>query len=481
MHTLLKCIATLLLITGIFHASEKEAKRPNVIFIFPDQLRNCSLGFMNEEPVQTPNLDKFAKESVVFTQAISNFPVCSPYRAIMLSGLYPNKTGIKTNMNSRSHPLELSVDTICWSDVLAQNGYDLAYFGKYHLDTPHEPYIKTPNNEGKVKWNEWTPPARRHGFKHWVAYGTYDAHLKPMYWQTNDQRDDWKFVNEWGPTYEVNRAIEYLENKNGELRDNEKPFGMVISMNPPHSGYNHVPQKYRDIYKDFTDEQVLVRKNIPPAGTPMGDSYRKNIRDYYACITGVDYEFGRLLAYLEEKGLAENTLIIFSSDHGDCLGANNVLTKNELYEEAVNVPFIVRYPAQIKNAFKTDYLTSVPDIFPTIMEFTGNKNNAPKNLDGDSLVELLTTGKPVTTPDAQLIKRYAVCGATLLVGARDQRYTYAEQFDKAGQLHKFLFDRESDKFQLNNLAGKTEHAELEKTMHTKMKNLQTKYNEESAE
>ena len=171
---------------------------PNLVIVFPDQMRGQTMGFLNEDPVVTPCLDKFAAESLVLTQAVSNYPVCSPFRAMLMTGMYSHSNRVVENCNSNTAPFgcELPESARCWSDVLKDKGYDLAYIGKWHLDSPHEPYIDCKNNEGPRKWNEWCPPSRRHGFNNWYAYGTYDYHMNPMYWSTGAGREEFNFVEQ---------------------------------------------------------------------------------------------------------------------------------------------------------------------------------------------------------------------------------------------------------------------------------------------
>ena len=150
---------------------------------------------------------------------VSNYPVCSPARAMLMSGQYPIKNKVYSNVNSSSAPfgVELQDDAVCWSDVLKANGYFNGYIGKWHLDSPYEPYIPTSNNF-PIAWNEWTSPDKRHGFDYWYAYGTYDEHDKPMYWDTNDKRDEFKYVNQWGPIHEADKALTYFKNEGGKVR-----------------------------------------------------------------------------------------------------------------------------------------------------------------------------------------------------------------------------------------------------------------------
>lgn len=179
---------------------ESKPSRPNLVFIMADQFRGDAMGCMEKEPVQTPNLDRLASEGILFTDAVSSYPVSSPARAMLMTGMYPAANGVTGNCNSQNTPygVELSKEAVCWSDVLKEEGYRTAYIGKWHLDAPYRPYVDTYNNKGEVAWDEWCPPERRHGFDKWIAYGTYDNHLKPMYWDTKSGREEFYYVNQWG-------------------------------------------------------------------------------------------------------------------------------------------------------------------------------------------------------------------------------------------------------------------------------------------
>ena len=142
---------------------------PNLLFVFPDQMRGQAMGFLNEEPVQTPKLDQFAAQGLVLNNASATYPVCSPFRAMLMTGKYPHANKVIGNCTSKTAPLsvQLQENDQCWSDILNDMEYSLGYIGKWHLDSPHEPYINCRNNEGEIKWNEWCPPNRRHGFDFW--------------------------------------------------------------------------------------------------------------------------------------------------------------------------------------------------------------------------------------------------------------------------------------------------------------------------
>ena len=173
-----------------------------------------------------------------------------------------------------------------------------------------------------------------------------------MYWDTTAPRDSFYYVNQWGPAYEADKAIEYIQTQ----KENKHPFALVVSMNPPHTGYELVPDKYKALYKDIDVEALCAhRPDIPAKGTEMGNYFRNNIRNYYACITGVDEQVGRIIETLKSNGLFENTIIVFTSDHGICMGAHNNAGKDIFYEESMRIPMIISWPAKIKPR-KDDHL-----------------------------------------------------------------------------------------------------------------------------
>lgn len=433
------------------HAQQK----PNLVIILVDQWKGQALGFQKKEPVVTPNLDELSKKGLVLQQMVSNYPVCSPARAMLMTGKYPLKNKVYSNVNSSSAPfgIELPQDIVCWSDVLKSNGYFNGYIGKWHLDSPHEPYIPTSNNTGKVAWNEWTPPAKRHGFDYWYAYGTYDVHNRPMYWDTKATRDSFHYVDEWGPVHETKKALAFFSNEGGSYRERNKPFSLVISMNPPHSEYKTVPDKYYNIYKNTPIDSLLKDPNIPPAGTPMGDFYRDNIKYYYANITGVDEQVGILLQGLKDYKLDDNTIVVFTADHGNCLGKHDEVSKNNIYEESLNIPFIIYWKGHIIPRIDNQFLGSIPDLYPTFLELLGLKKLIPDDLDGVSYAKYFKNGKG-KIPAIQYIMGNIVSNAVKINsgfrGVRTKRYKLA--YVKTGRkTESFLFDMSKDPFELNNI------------------------------
>lgn len=443
---------------------------PNLVFIMADQYRGDALGCIGKEPVKTPCLDRLAAEGVNFTNAVSSYPVSSPARAMLMTGMYPMHNQVTGNCNSETAPygVELPRDARCWSDVLKDKGYRMGYIGKWHLDAPYQPYVDTHNNRGKIAWNEWCPPQRRHGFDQWIAYGTYDNHLKPMYWDTTAPRDSFYYVDQWGPAYEADKAIEYINAQKGK-----QPFALVVSMNPPHTGYELVPDRYKEMYKDLDVEAICAgRPNLPAKGTKTGDFFRKSIRDYYACITGVDENVGRIVDALKQNGLFDNTVVVFTSDHGDVMGVHEHIGKNIYYEEAMRIPMIISWPRKIQPRRDNRLMIGFADLYPSLLSLMGFRRDIPASVQTYDLSEEILTGQ--TGKDIAQPYYYVQFDnhATGYRGLRTQTYTYVVHATDGKVDDIILFDRAKDPYQMNNIAGR--HPELLSRLGKQLKEWLTK-------
>lgn len=435
--------------SNILHSQDRK---PNLLFIMADQWRGNALGQYGSEPVQVPHLEELASDGIIFKNAISNYPVSSPARAILMTGQYPTKNRVTSNCNSENTPydVEMEEDAICWSDILAQQGYSTAYIGKWHLDAPYEPYVNTSNNKGKVAWNEWCPPERRHGFAHWIAYGTYDNHLKPMYWKTTDNRDDFSYVNQWGPEFEADQAINFINNTGLALRNPENPFAMMVSMNPPHTGYNLVPDKYKKIYASINTDSLVLPPNLPENQKTF---YKSSILDYYACMTGVDEQIGRIIDALKQSGQYENTIIVFTSDHGDAMGMHNTIGKNTCYEESMHIPLIISWPKKLRARVENQLMISVSDMYPTLLTLMGFEEKIPDQ------VETFNHAKSILNPKLQkeIVQPYYLVNvknnAEGKRGLRSNRYTFCINAENGVITGIELYDRKIDPFQMTNIAN----------------------------
>lgn len=469
-----------LTIPGCNTAQEKEEHSPNILYIFPDQFRNHAMGFWEEDgfkeqvrfqadPVHTPHLNTFARESMVLTSAMSNCPLSSPHRGILLTGMYPHRSGVPLNCNSTRPFSSLREDAECISDVFSKAGYDCGYFGKLHVDfpTPNDPespgqYVE----ERRPAWDAYTPESRRHGFNYWYSYGTFDEHKTPHYWDTDGRRHE---IKEWSPLHEAKEVISYLKNERGE-RDSKKPFFVMVSMNPPHSPYQSLDdcmEEDYNLYKDIPLNQLLVRPN---ADATMEKA--KCTPYYFASVTGVDRAFGMILNSLKELGLDKNTIVVFTSDHGEtmCSQATDD-PKNSPYAESMNVPFLVRYPGKIPPAVD-DLLLSSPDIMPTLLGLAGLGDKIPTEVQGENYAPLFLGEKNSVKRPASALYFQNLDGekeSNGLVqnyfpsarGIKTARHTLALYIDRnTHQITRtLLFDDEKDPYQLTNLLP-ADHPEL---------------------
>lgn len=455
-------------------AGEQVTQHPNIIYVFPDQMRNAAMGFWNEpefdgkvnfkaDPVYTPNLNNFAKESLVLSSVQSNCPLSSPHRGMLLTGMYPNRSGVPLNCNSNRPVSSLRDDVECVSDVFSQAGYDCAYFGKLHADfpTPNDPeHLGEYVEEQRPVWDAYTPEEKRHGFNYWYSYGTYDVHKHPHYWDTDGKRHD---IDEWSPKHEAEMVISYLKNAANQ-RDASKPFFIMVGMNPPHSPYRSLEDCLVEDYARYKDkplDSLLVRPN---ADKTM-EKAKASARFYFSSVTGVDRQFGRILATLKELGMDKNTIVVFSSDHGETMCSQGTDDpKNSPYSEAMNVPFIVRYPGKIKPRVD-NLLMSSPDIMPTLLGLCGLNDSIPQTVQGRDYSTLFYDGNAkVTRPDAALyiqnldgekdenglVQSYFPSSR----GIKTAQYTLAFFIDKKTQKLKktLFFDDVKDPYQMNNLS-----------------------------
>lgn len=432
----------------------------NLLFIFADQWRGSAIGYAHEDPVETPNMDAFCEESVYCDHVFSTFPLCSPHRASLLTGKYPLSLGFFTNCKT-GLSMRLGDEETGIGEVLKQSGYQTAYIGKWHLDEPEINYDENPVSGAKA-WDAFTPPGiRRHGFEYWYSYGTWDEHLHPHYWKNDPEMIS---VHQWSVEHETEKAMEYLR----EAKQTDSPFALYLSWNPPHSPYDQVPEKYYDIYKD---KKLPLRANVCPDQihhhtgevVPYGEAgLLEATREYYAAVSGLDDQFGRLLCFLKEEGLYEDTVIVLSSDHGDMMGSHGLMGKHVWYEESIRIPCIFRIPG-IEGKVCSTCMAS-QDMMPTVLGLLGIP--VPGEVEGEDCSLYLTEAQE--DPDrvsficaapgsAGLIKKFRGHGLNPAHygwrGIRTQDYTYVMElgYDIPAVKQRHLYHTKADRFQMHPL------------------------------
>lgn len=434
----------------------RSNKRPNLLFVFADQFRKQAVGFMNEDPVITSNFDKFAEEGMAFTNAVSSVPICTPFRAMLMTGRYPLTTGMVSNCMPGTD-LEMKEDEVCFGDILKANGYSTGYIGKWHLEIPSLNKAKNPPDGAKDSWDGWTPPgARRHGFDFWYAYNSNSMHFEPNYWKEGPQRID---VRQWSVEHETDVAIDFIRN-----RPKDRPFALFMSWNPPHNPYV-APEKYKSRYKG---KKLTDRPNVK-----VSKKYEKSHMPYCAAVSSCDDSFGRLLRELDELGLADNTIVVFTSDHGEMMGSHGRFAKSVWYDESIGIPFMIRWPGKIAPR-RADFPFAVYDFMPTLLGLM--RLPIPDTVEAADYSDLLL-GKSDKEPTSAFIASYGNPGRLLAVGQepsqwalaaeeirkkgidwrtvgyrglRTRRYTYVVNRGREGKNQvRLLYDNEKDPYQLN--------------------------------
>ncbi len=437
--------------------------KPNIVYVVPDEFRQSSMGFLGRDPVITPNIDRFAQEGLVLENAVSSFPVCSPYRGQLFTGLYPYSNGVIGNCNTSTAAFGVNLprNRTCLSDIFSEAGYDCGYIGKWHLEAPDPadyPYLEPMREDGKV-WDAYTAPEHRHGFNFWHSYGCNDQHFAPHYWHNEAKAEEVQYPHEWSPIHEADVAVEYIENASGTLRDNSKPFMLFWAPNPPHMPFDQVPQKYKDLYNDQSADTLLTSPNklqnpipeeIPEEARKKADGYRRiaqnNVQNYFAAVSGIDEQFGRILDAIDRAGLKENTIVIFTSDHGEMMGSHSLMYKGLWYDECYKVPFIIRYPGKI-TAGAQDFFLNPPDIMPTLLDLCGMGDKIPNDLEGHSMAAALLGGDASNGEEGYYIN----CGVNAR-GLRTKDYAFAVVRNRHEKERYVLYDMQKDPYQMCNIA-----------------------------
>lgn len=399
--------------------------QPNVVVLFPDQLRALSLPMFGEQQIETPNIDRLAADSLVLENAISNCPVCTPARAMLLTGRYPQTTGHLINTTRTRHS-EISI-----GDAFGRAGYKTAWVGKWHLHTGLWPAL-----DRMPQHPDWVPEGRdRLGFDYWRAY---NQHM--VYFDGFVHKDDWNYERWEG--YEtdglLNYGFEFMDNAGAD------PFLLFLSPHPPH----YTPFKFApDHCYERLPKTLQLPANVPEhLQSASLDMYRH----YLAMILAVDDMLGRLLDYLELNGLADNTIVLFASDHGTQGGGQGVnpWSKKNPYENSIRIPALLRYPGVIEPGV-SQRMTSMVDFFPTLCGLAGIP--VPRSIEG---TDLSGQWAHSAADDSAFIMNFSKWFDWFQNGAewrgvRTQQYTYAQWL--SGKVE--LYDLYEDPLQMHNLAG----------------------------
>ncbi|MCA9039423.1 MAG: sulfatase [Planctomycetaceae bacterium] len=464
MHHLLPLI---LLLTTIPHL--RAADQPNVLFLICDDL-NCDIGCYGHPLVQTPNIDKLAARGVRFERAYCQYPLCGPSRASFMTGLYPDQTGIRGNSIFLRETLP---DVQSLSQLFRRNGYYATRIGKiYHYNVPK--HIGTGGHDDPYSWDRTINPVGRDvEEEHLITSLRKGSFGGTLSWLAADGTDD-----EQTDGIAAEEAVQLLE----QYGENNKRFYLAVGLYRPHTPFV-APKKYFDMYplEDIVIPEVPegyletipepARKSIRRKQENIDleqEIARQVIQAYYASITFADAQLGHILDALDANGLTENTIILFTSDHGYHMGEHGHYQKTTLFENAARVPLIIAGPGVSAKGEVSTAPAEMVDFYPTLAELAGLE--APDYVKGVSLAPALRDISAL--PRDSALTQYAN-GYSLRTG----RYRYTE-WGAGGASGRELYDHQHDPQEMNNLANGDEHRstmdELAEMLHERISHANSK-------
>ena len=413
-------------------ACETQQKKPNLIFVFADQWRAQDIGYMGNKEVRTPSLDKLSEKSINFSNAVSTCPVCSPYRASLLTGQYVLTHGIFYN----DKPLREDITSI--ARVYSNAGYSTAYIGKWHVD-----------GHGRTAF---IPTERRQGFEFWRVMECTHDYNNSQYYGDKDSLLTWDGYDAIAQTRE---AIKYIDKQN-----KKRPFILFLSWGSPHDPYDTAPEKYRQMFSD--PDKLTLRPNVPEE---FQDIARKNLSGYYAHIAALDDCIKEILDAIDRNKIDDNTIFVFTSDHGDMLYSHGLKWKQMPWDESIRVPFLLRYPDKLGEEKRIiDIPIGTPDIMPTLLGLSGIK--IPESVEGNDFSPYLFNRNAIQDSVALIMCPVPFHTWNYLKGGREYRgirtpgFTYVE--DLTGPW--LFFDNKKDPFQMKNLVNRSESTEMQQKL-----------------
>lgn len=454
-------LLAILSLWGIWSQATHAADRPNVLFLISDDLNN-SLGCYGHPLTQTPNLDRLAARGVRFDRAYCQFPLCGPSRNSMLTGLYPNSTGILANA-------QIFRQTISTHHSLPQAfrlaGYFAGRIGKlYHYNVPKS--IGTNGHDDPGSWELELNPAGCDRLEEEprifsLTPGQFGGTLS---WYASPKSD--QYHTDGLMAADAEWVLERC------ARQKDRPFFLAVGFYRPHTPYVS-PKPYFDRYpveampvvqgvkEDQADLPAAALGSYKKEQDKLTDDLRRQcVQAYYASTTFMDAQVGRVLDVLERTGLAENTIVVFTSDHGYHLGEHGLWQKMSLFEQSTRVPLIIAGPGVKAQGRVAKAPVGLIDVYPTLAELCRVKT--PENLQGQSLVPMLTD--PDATGRGWALSQVTRGGGKKQGGRffgyslRSPRWRYTEWAD--GAQGRELYDHDNDPRELTNLADDPAHAEI---------------------
>lgn len=443
------------------------ASKPDVLVIMTDQWSPRYVSWDNPQ-VRTPNLDSIAREGMVFDACYACSPICMPSRISLITGLYPHDHGhaVWGNVSGYAAPVE----SVTMFHDIQQAGYTMAQIGKLHWvsGTNWQKYAKTIDEYQHTLGLDTvingagppdSPKEKSAYCQHLKELGLLDAVAKDMHerYIKNEYLPSPSVVKpeDYHDSFTTGQAIEFIH-----AQPKAKPMCLVVSLHSPHPPLD-APGEFATMYPP---QSLNFPPNVPSSfvrekQTIDRAELQRWLANYLGKISLVDYNIGRLVAAMKERGTWDEALVVFTSDHGEMMGAHGFMSKGRFYEESARVPLVMRWPQHIK-AGRTKALTQMFDIYPTIVEAIGGELSPGR---------LAMSQLPVATGKASSVRKLAISEigtqSPLHLMVRNERYKW---FAETKQ--EYLFDLQNDPFETNNLAALPEHRETAHLMQGELLN-----------
>jgi arylsulfatase A-like enzyme len=466
-----------------------ERKPPNIIFIMTDDHASHALSCYGSKINKTPNLDRIANEGMRFNNCFCTNSICAPSRAVILTGKHSHMNGITDNR------LKFDGSQQTFPKLLQKAGYETAMVGKWHLKTDPT------------------------GFDYWNILPGQGSYYNPVMIEMGQRKKYTGYVSD----IITDHCLNWLKERKGD-----KPFCLMYHHKAPHRNWQPGP-KHLTMYDDVTipepdnlfddyfnrgraakeqdmsiektlnksDLKLTAPRNLNPEQKKLWDAaygpkneafrqanlqgkdlvrwkYQRYIKDYLRCIASVDDNVGRLLDYLDEAGLTENTVVLYTGDQGFYLGDHGWFDKRFMYEESLRMPFLVRYPKQVKPGSVNDDLVQNLDFAPTFLDFAGI--DKPADVQGESLRPLLRGRTPKRWRKSIYYHYYeypAVHSVKRHYGVRTERYKLIHFYHDIDEWE--LYDLQKDPREMNNVLNDPKYANVVEELKAELKRLRKKY------
>lgn len=435
-------------------ASAQTKRRPNVVFVLVDQWRAQAFGYTGDPNAHTPHIDALAKESVNFRNAVSGFPVCSPYRASLLTGQYAVKNGMVVN------DVQLKPNGPTLGESFQKSGYRTGYIGKWHV------YGSPDGKFGRRL--AYIPSESRFGFDYWKACECTHNYNRSLYYDGDDQTQ--RYWDGYDATAQTSDACDFIRS----AAKQSDPYFLLLSLGPPHDPYGTAPDRYRDMY---ANREIKLRPNVPQ---DHAEEAIRDLRGYYAHIAALDDCVAQVKQAIDASGAAEDTILVFASDHGDMIHCQGLPRKQFPWDESIRVPFLVRYPRRFgRTKRELSSFLDAPDVMPTLLGLADLK--VPESVQGRDLSPIMRGSKKEDPDDAALLNlpvSFSVIrrhGCAEYRGLRTNRHTFVRSINGAW----LLYDNQVDPYQKQNLIGNPRYkdlqASLERRLDQKLRSLKDEF------